>query len=128
MPSDHVLVHESVDGIARPAALALAVAVTLVVLVACTNLANMALARGAGHRQELATKLALGATPWQLVREQLAEAALLAAAGMAAALLVARLLLRSVLASDIPLEAGGMLVIDAGSRGPCSVRPHWSPP
>jgi putative ABC transport system permease protein len=57
-------------------------------VVACTNLANLVLARGATRRQELAVSCALGAARWRLVREQCAESLLLAVAGGVAAFVV----------------------------------------
>jgi predicted permease len=64
--------------------------VALVLLVACTNLANLMLARGSARRQELAVRRALGASRWRLVREQVVESALVAAAGGLAAIAVIR--------------------------------------
>ena len=61
----------------------------LVLLVTCTNLAGLLLARGAARSREVAVRLALGASRRSLIRLLMSEAALLALAGSAAALLVA---------------------------------------
>ncbi len=57
------------------------IAVALVLLVACTNLSNLMLARGMSRRKDIAVRLALGASRGQVIREQLIESAMVAGLG-----------------------------------------------
>ena len=83
--------------------------VTLVVLlIACANIANLLLARGAGRSAEMGVRLALGASRKQLLSLLLTESILLAAIGGVVSLIVAKLTL-SFIASMMPADAAGTI-------------------
>ena len=78
-------------------------AVACVLLIACSNVANLMLARTMGRSRELAIRAALGATSGLLLRQTFAESLLLALAGAAVGLVIAQAALRALIVANAPL-------------------------
>jgi predicted permease len=93
---------KEVRGESQPYLLALSVAVALVLLIACGNLAHLSLARAARRRHDFAVRAALGEGRWHLTRQLLGESLILSLAGGALGLGMAWYLV-TVLAQSWPL-------------------------
>ena len=85
-----VQLRDQITSPARTVLLVLLAASALVFIIACSNIANLILARSVRREGELAVRAALGARPWELRRTLLAESLLLCGAGAVLGVLIAR--------------------------------------
>ena len=117
-----------VEGV-RPALIALMGAVVFLLLIACANVANLLLVRSSLRERELAVRTAMGAGRWALVRQTLAEAAVLATAGAALGLALAYAGIRELRAPRSGHDPPARRHRDRSRRGGLRRRwPRSSPP
>src|SRR5947199_1580225 len=108
-----VPLREQMVGNVRPTVLVLMVGVGFMLLIACTNIGGLLLARGEVRKKEIATRIAIGAGRARIIRQLLAENLVLFLAGGAAGLAVAYLGLKLVtLEQSLPLQQVGTPSLD----------------
>ena len=116
LPLDRVRVHPDIDAILFPAAGVYAVLASLILVVVCSNLATLLLARGDSRRREFAVRLALGASRRQIVASLLVESVLLSLAGGAAGLLLASWMVGIIGSVNLPLPVAVLPAIGVNGR------------
>jgi predicted permease len=116
MTAMNVRIHPQADRALRPVAAGLMVAIGLVLVIACANVANMLLARASGRRREIGIRLAIGASRGRLIRQLLTESLVLAALGAATGIALAALALQAIAALPLPIPIPVSLALRIDAR------------
>ena len=100
----------------RPVAAGLMIAIGLVLLVACANVANMLLARASGRQREIGIRLAIGASRRRLIQQLLTESLVLAALGAFAGITFAAFAVQVIAALPLPIPVPVALNLHIDAR------------
>ena len=112
----NVRIHPDADRMLRPVAGGLMIAIGLVLLVACANVANMLLARASGRQREIGIRLAIGASRRRLMQQLLTESLVLAALGAFAGITLAAFAVEVIAALPLPLPVPVALDLHIDAR------------
>ncbi len=94
------------DQYARPLTVLMAL-VALVLVIACTNVANLLIARGSARRSELAVRLSLGASRWQVLRSLMLESLIIGLVSAIAAVIAGAWTARAIVNAVAVNQSGG---------------------